>query len=104
MHNIVMQDGKRMITFLQSAIRFYVKSSDTYSTMLGERHYNIIQDIKDLGLTEDYKASHIDGFLCRIETKKDSTIQFISRENATQIAKRANYSMIGSVLTSEDLW
>lgn len=104
MHNVVMQDGKRMITFLQSAIRFYVKSSDIYSTMLGERHYNIIQDIKNLGLTEDYKASHIDGFLCKVTTKKDSIITFISRENATEIAKRANYPMIGSVLTSEDLW
>lgn len=103
MHNVVIQDGKRTITFLQSAIRFYIKSSDIYSTMLGERHYYIIQEIARLGLIDDYKKNHIDGFLCKVEGKNE-IITFISRENATAIAKRANYPMIDSVLTSEDLW
>lgn len=49
------------------------------------------------------KKNHTDGFLCRVEGKNE-IITFISRENATAIAKRANYPMIGSVLTSEDLW
>lgn len=103
MHNVVIQDGKRTVTFLQSAIRFYIESSNTYSTMLGERHYYIIQEIARLGLTDDYKKNHTDGFLCRVEGKNE-IITFISRENATAIAKRANYPMISSVLTSEDLW
>ena len=49
MHNVVIQDGKRTVTFLQSAIRFYIESSNTYLTMLGERHYYIIQEIARLG-------------------------------------------------------
>lgn len=103
MHNVVIQDGKRTVTFLQSAIRFYIESSNTYSTMLGERHYHIIQEIARLGLTNDYKKNHTDRFLCRVKGKNE-IITFISRENATAIAKRANYPMISSVLTSEDLW
>ena len=103
MHNVVIQDGKRTVTFLQSAIRFYIESSNAYSTMLGERHYYIIQEIVRLGLIDDYKKNHTDGFLCRVEGKNE-IITFISRENATAIAKRANYPMISSILTSEDLW
>ena len=96
MHNVVISDGRREITFLNSAIKI-----KNYSTMIGERHCNILQDIADAGLTDLYKENHIDGFLCRLS---NGTITFIDRDNATRIAKRANYPMIGSVLTSEDLW
>ena len=72
--------------------------------MHGERHCDIIRDIADLGLTKDYKANHTDGFLCRININNNEVITFISRKNATTITKRANYPMISSVLTSEDLW
>ena len=102
MHNIQMQDRRSTITFLASAI--YFKSDKGPITMHGERHYDILQEIADLGLTKDYKAGHTDGFLCKVHCMNHDITMFISRENATQIAKRANYPMIGSVLTSEDLW
>lgn len=102
MHNIQMQDRRSTITFLASAI--YFQSDNGPIVMQGERHCDIIKDIADLGLTKEYKAAHTDGFWCNVHCMNHDTNLFISRENATQIAKRANYPMIGSVLTSEDLW
>ena len=40
------------------------------------------------------------GFL----VEEDGVIKFITREEATEIAKNNNFSMIGNILTSEDLW
>ena len=102
MHNIQIHDGPRTITFLAAAIQF--NTADCEVLMKGERHCHIIQEIAEAGLTNDYKQSHIDGFLCRVNVRNHETTTFISRENATLIAKRANYPMIGSILTSEDLW
>lgn len=102
MHNVQMEDRKCIVTFLASAI--YFKSDKGPMIMQGERHCDIIQEIANLGLTKDYKAGHTDGFWCNVHCMNHDTTMFINRENATQIAKRANYPMIGSVLTSEDLW
>ena len=60
MHNVQMKDRRSTITFLASAI--YFKSDKGPITMHGERHYDILQEIADLGLTKDYKAGHTDGF------------------------------------------
>lgn len=99
MHNVMIKDGRREITFLASAILF--KVGDIQHIMHGDRHWNVIQQIAEAGLTNNYKQDHVDGFLCRLY---NGDITFISRDNATLIAKRANHPMEGSVLTSEDLW
>lgn len=103
-HNVQMQDGKRTITFLAAAITFTIQSTNTEMLLYGNRHSDIIRQIANAGYTSDYKIKHIDGFVCRVATKKYNTITFINREQATQIAKKAKYPMIGSILTSEDLW
>lgn len=104
MHYVEIQDRKRTVIFLQAAITVYIKETGMQQLFLGDRHCDILQKIADAGFTEDYKQCHEDGFLCKIILPKDETILFINRKNATEIAKRANYPMIGSVLTSEDLW
>lgn len=104
MHHVEIKDGKRTIIFLNSAICFYNNQNKTQQILLGNRHNDILQKIAEAGLTEDYKRAHEDGFLCKLITPKNETILFINRKNATEIAKRANYPMISSVLTSEDLW
>lgn len=103
-HNVQMQNGKRTITFLAAAITFTIQSTNTEMLLYGNRHSDIIQQIANAGYTSDYKIKHIDGFICRITTKKNSIISFVDREQATKIAKKAKYPMIGSILTSEDLW
>jgi hypothetical protein len=100
----IIQDGDRTITFIDSAILFYVSEDESYHMKTGKRHSDIIKTIANLGLTEDYKNNHIDGFFCRISQGNESTLTFISREQSTIIAKKNNYPMIGSILTSEDLW
>lgn len=86
--------------FFDSAIRYYNLETKDWHIAFGKRHSDIIRKLADAGLTESYKTGHIDGFLCII----NGYIQFIDRGTATNIAKAANYPMIGSVLTSEDLW
>lgn len=104
---VVMYDGNKIITFLDSAIMFYNSKEEVYQVETGKRHCDIIKKIAEKGLTKDYKKNHTDGFFCKVVWKdnKHHPIQhFISREQSTRIAKENNYSMIGSILTSEDLW
>ena len=88
------------IIFFDSAIKFFNQTTKNWQLVKGTRHCEIIKKIADAGFTEDYKNSHIDGFLCIW----NGYIQFIDRGTATNFAKAANYPMTGSVLTSEDLW
>ena len=85
--------------FYSSAIEF-MDQSNNLMTVTGERHHDCIAEIAKMGLTEYYKKWHEDGFMCLI----DSIPVFISREEATEMAKEMGISMRGSVLTSEDLW
>ena len=80
--------------FTEAAIKF--KIDDEWVIYTGERHHVIILKIARDGLTQEYKATHIDGFIYNNE--------FIDRETATKIAKEKGIPMVSSILTSEDLW
>lgn len=68
--------------------------------MMGSRHHLIRGAIKERNQLEEYKNWHRDGFMIR---HKDITF-FADTNHATEIAKSFNIPMIGSVLTSEDLF
>lgn len=100
-----MRDGPEVeheIIFLCAAIRFYDRENGVWLESCGKRHHEIIKNIHDEGHTDDYKANHIDGFMYMIDD--DPSPIFIDRETATELVKTADFKMIGSVLTSEDLW
>ena len=90
------------LVFLSAAIRFYDRELGVWLESCGKRHHEIIKNIHDEGYEADYKANHTDGFMYMIDD--DPSPLFMDRETATEIVKGANIPMIGSVLTSEDLW
>jgi len=87
------------------------KNINSGFVVCGRRHHNCFATIsliyKDLSLFSDYKKEGkikiIQGFL----TNDD---KFLNREDSFDVAKKANQiklingKLIGSVLTSEDLW
>lgn len=85
--------------FKCAAIR-YKTDEDIWTERRGRRHHEIIKAIHDAGETEQYKKSHIDGFIIG----EDWTAEFVDRETATEIAKEMGIKMRGCVLTSDDLW
>ena len=85
--------------FKCAAIR-YNAGEDIWTERRGKRHHEIIKAIHDAGETEQYKKSHMDGFIIG-EYWID---EFVDRETATKIAKALGIKMRGCVLTSEDLW
>jgi hypothetical protein len=88
------------IEFICSAIR--LKYKRMWLEFYGVRHSDILQKIAELGYTKYYKKEHKDGFMYSYEN--DEKMYFMDRATATQVAKENNFPMIGSVLTSEDLW
>ena len=68
----------------------------------GYRHHEIIRRLQEEGYPSYVVKRCKQGFLVRHSNFHNS--YFISREEATEIAKDNNYPMIGSILTSEDLW
>lgn len=88
------------INFICAAIRF--KYKNTWLEFYGIRHNDILKSIAEKGYTKYYKKNHIDGFMYTYENNEKR--YFMDRNTATQVAKENNFSMIGSVLTSEDLW
>ena len=79
------------IIWVSSTIRI-LDSQNAILEFNGKRHHEIIKQIHDAGYIEDYKRNHIDGFTVLIDNKP----LFLSREEATKIAKEENISMIGS--------
>ena len=75
---------------------------ETNSLFQGYRHHEIMRRLREEGYPSNTVKRYKQGFI--IVYKDNFRHQFISREEATEIAKDNNYSMIGSVLTSEDLW
>lgn len=72
-------------------------------TFEGRRHHEIIADMVKKGFTPDFIRDFEQGF---IVTHEDYPFDgyFITRDEATEIAQKNKFSMIGSILTSEDLW
>ena len=91
--------GKHDYPFVAAAIKF--ESGGHTLVITGKRHHEILKKIKEIGLTGDYKKHYEDGFIYRTTT---GLHVFKERDECTEIAKRLNIEMIGSVLTSEDLW
>ena len=90
-----------MIEFVCSAIRFKSSKTGGWYELYGKRHHDILGEIYKQGLTADYKKTHIDGFIIKEDGKK----RFVTREEATKIAKELGIKMTASnTLTSEDLW
>lgn len=87
------------IVFIDSAIMYY-NNQNTPVLALGKRHHEIIKRIHDHGHTDEYKKSHVDGFVIKVNDE----IRFLNREDATKLAKIIGIEMQGGVLTSEDLW
>ena len=90
------------LVFLSAAIQFYDRENEVWLEMCGERHHQIIKKIHDQGYEEDYKAHHKDGFMYILDDEYSP--RFMDRETATEIVKANDFNLIGSVLTSEDLW
>ena len=91
-----------MLYFLSAAIQFYDRENGVWLEMCGKRHHEIYADIAKEGYAEDCKANHKEGFMYIVDD--ESSPRFIDRETATELAKASGLPMIGSVLTSEDLW
>lgn len=84
--------------FICSAIE-YLNENGTLCTEYGKRHHEIYQQMKDKDIPKpSYK---VEGFM--VDFGFQNAI-FVNREEATKIAQNWNIPMIGSVLTSEDLW
>lgn len=84
---------------------FFIASALNYGfhTYAGVRHHEIFKYLKEKNdefLTTERIRNMRQGFL----VEEDGVIKFITREEATEIAKNNNFPMIGSILTSEDLW
>ena len=82
------------IIFICAAVDIQLK------TFVAKRHHEIFKQLKEKGYTKEEIAHSRQGFLIG----EDGVVKFISRDKATEIAKAYQYPMIGSVLTSEDLW
>ena len=78
----------------------YKTGNNVWTERIGRRHHEIIKAIHDAGEIEQYKKTHVDGFI----VGEDWTAYFVDRETATEMAKAWGIKMRGSVLTSEDLW
>lgn len=94
-------DGfEHKLSFLCSAIRFMEPIHKVVLDRYGKRHHHILESIRAEGYTDAYKKSHLDGFMVKI----DNHILFFERNLATTLAERLGIEIIGSALTSEDLW
>ena len=88
------------IIFICSALNY------GFNIYVGKRHHEIFQRLVKLSengdefLTRERIQHMRQGFLI----EQNYNIKFITREEATEIAKNNNFPMIGSILTSEDLW
>ena len=77
-----------------------------FYTYTGMRHHEIFLRLKKLSENGDdfltrTRIQHMrQGFI----VEQNHNIKFITREEATEIAKNNNFPMIDSILTSEDLW
>lgn len=89
-----------------AAIRFH--DGDGWVEMFGWRHHEIIRNIAAAGLSAQYKKWHEDGFMIGhlqyIRGTSKGWPVFFTREEATKLANAYHIPMIGSELTSEDLW
>lgn len=90
-----------MKKFKCAAIR-YKTDDGKFVELRGERHHEIVEVIRHFyfGEFDAYKRTHIDGFIYGEEW----TATFVTREEATEIAKEMGIKMRGCELTSEDLW
>ena len=84
--------------FMCAAIE-YLDENGSLKIEYGSRHHEIYQQMKDKGIPKPlYK---VEGFM--VDFGLQNAV-FVNRDQATIIAKKWNIPMIGSVLTSEDLW
>ena len=86
------------VKFTDAAIRFSWGADTVIIT--GRRHHNIIKKIADIGLTEEYKACHEDGFMISINGGE----MFIDRNTAKVVADALGIETHSETLCSEDLW
>jgi hypothetical protein len=84
-------------TFISSAL--YDPITD--GKFKGRRHHEIIKAMQEEGYPSHIVKRCIQGFIVKHSDYKEE--YFISRDEATEIAKDNDYPMIGSILTSEDL-
>lgn len=85
--------------FYASAVEIMDESSNLM-TIKGKHHADCIEQIKEKGLMDYYNSWHEDGFMVLIE----GCSVFLSREEATSLAKEQGIRMKGQYLTSEDLF
>ena len=85
-------------TFISSAL--YDPITD--GKFKGRRHHEIIKAMQEEGYPSHIIKRCIQGFMVQHCDYRD--IYFMNREEATEIAKDNDFPMIGSILTSEDLW
>ena len=76
---------------------------DTCAYFEGYRHHEIIRRLQEEGYPSHVVKRCKQGFMVHHEDFLHNSY-FITREEATEIAKDNDYPMIGSILTSEDLW
>lgn len=90
-----------MVKFKCAAIIFKDTDTGNIVEMRGRRHHEILKSIRFIGRTDMYKKWHEHGFII---SRYGYDAKFVNIEEATKIAKEQGINMIGSVLTSEDLW
>ena len=81
--------------FISAAIK--IKGDMVFT---GARHHMIFEKIMESGFWNEYLMWNEQGFVIDDGNKKE----FVNRNEATEIAKFWKMPMIGSILTSEDLW
>ena len=100
---IAHEEVHREYKFTSAAIRILDRDGKE-KIFTGRRHYEIIKDINNAGLTDQYKRYHCDGFMVHVTINDREYDVFKDRDLSTLIAKRIGIKMISNTLTSEDLW
>ena len=89
------------VHFLAAAVRAFNSATGERLEVYGERHHELFSRLRVAGVPRlDIQGSE-QGFLVSVD---DGLPRFYNRQEATELAKKIGISMIGSVLTSEDLW
>ena len=84
--------------FMCAAIE-YLDENGILHTEYGKRHHEIYQQMKNKKIPKP--AYKVEGFM--VDFGFPNAV-FVNRDEATKIAQKWKIPMIGSALTSEDLW
>lgn len=89
------------IKFLAAAVRAFNSTTGERLEVYGERHHEIFHKLRAAGVPRLDIMGSEQGFLVSVDNGLPC---FYDRKEATEIAKKIGISIIGTELTSEDLW